>query len=76
MFDSGDHFHRTAAFTAGLDVDIEHTLEPFRQGHSRSAEQRAHRGTVFADCVRSGILAEGQEWVESRRSLISNISAF
>jgi hypothetical protein len=35
MFDSGDHFHRTAAFTAGLDVDIEHTLEPFRQGQAR-----------------------------------------
>ena len=28
VFDAGDHFDGAAAFTAGFDVDIEHTSSP------------------------------------------------
>ncbi len=36
VFNAGDDFHGAAAAAAGLDVDIENTLEPLRPCHRRS----------------------------------------
>lgn len=36
IFDAGDNFRGAAAGTAGLDIDIEYTLEPLCPGHQRS----------------------------------------
>lgn len=37
VLDAGDDPHRPTAGWAGLDVDIEHALEPLRRGHSGPA---------------------------------------
>ncbi len=37
ILDTGDHPHRTAAFAAGVNVDVEHPLEPLCPTHRSTA---------------------------------------
>ena len=71
--DAGDHFHRTAAFPASLDVDVEFPLEALRLCHgcpalggcilssSSAPEPGLWPLPPFADVSKAQCLARGRE---------------
>ncbi len=79
VFDAGDDFHGTAAGAAGLDVDIEYTLEPLCPCHRRSPLCWCCRFIGYSDLVAPAplcrrdqrpVLAVGVEYTVKRVRLM------
>jgi len=69
VFDAGDHFHRAAAFTTGLDVDAEYSLRK-----CRASSSKRDGGIIFRVSCVNGISRQyslqastHQRWMANRK---------